>query len=75
MFTSICSTGVRFPGLTHPGIVGTAPSLELLYIWNERESKLVEDGPDSLKLCEVLHQRPVANLPTAKNCLLGMVSI
>lgn len=65
--------GVRFPGLTHPGVVGTAPSLELLHIWNEREKKLLEDGPNSLKLCEVLHQRPLANLPTSRSCLLGTI--
>ncbi|KAI5000566.1 hypothetical protein ZWY2020_005155 [Hordeum vulgare] len=65
--------GVRFPGLTHPGIVGTAPSAELLNIWNERERKLAETGHESLKLCEVLHQRPLANLPTSDNCLLGKI--
>ncbi|KAM0923912.1 hypothetical protein ACQ4PT_005217 [Festuca glaucescens] len=65
--------GVRFPGLTHPGIVGTAPSVELLNIWNERERKLTETGHESLKLCEVLHQRPLANLPTSENCLLGKI--
>ncbi|XP_039129998.1 LOW QUALITY PROTEIN: formamidase-like [Dioscorea cayenensis subsp. rotundata] len=65
--------GVRFPGLTHPGVIGTAPSHELLNIWNERERKLVKEGHQSLKLCEVLHQRPLASLPTAKNCLLGMI--
>uniref|UniRef100_A0A453FKW6 Formamidase n=1 Tax=Aegilops tauschii subsp. strangulata TaxID=200361 RepID=A0A453FKW6_AEGTS len=65
--------GVRFPGLTHPGIVGTAPSVELLNIWNERERKLIETGHESLKLCEVLHQRPLANLPTSDNCLLGKI--
>ncbi|AQL00223.1 Pentatricopeptide (PPR) repeat protein-like [Zea mays] len=63
--------GVRFPGLTHPGIVGTAPSAELLNIWNEREKRLAETSPQTLKLCEVLHQRPLANLPTPENCLLG----
>ncbi|KAL8528797.1 hypothetical protein ACS0TY_006310 [Phlomoides rotata] len=65
--------GVRFPGLTHPGIVGTAPSVELLNIWNERESKLQEAGVESFKLCEVLHQRPLANLPTPKGCVLGKI--
>ncbi|XP_072952238.1 uncharacterized protein [Typha angustifolia] len=65
--------GVRFPGLTHPGIIGTAPSIELLNIWNEREKKLVESGTQSHKLCEVLHQRPLANLPTPRNCLLGKI--
>nr|AUZ41871.1 formamidase [Musa acuminata AAA Group] len=66
--------GVRFPGLAHPGIVGTAPSMELLCIWNEREKELAENGIGLLKLCEVLHQRPLANLPTAENCLLGMIN-
>ncbi|VAI62477.1 unnamed protein product [Triticum turgidum subsp. durum] len=65
--------GVRFPGLTHPGIVGTAPSAELLNIWNQRERELVEAGHESLKLCQVLHQRPLASLPTSHNCLLGKV--
>jgi acetamidase/formamidase len=69
----LCIPGVRFPGLTHPGIVGTAPSVELLNIWNERERKLIETSHESLKLCEVLHQRPLANLPTSENCLLGKV--
>ncbi|KAH0454508.1 hypothetical protein IEQ34_016432 [Dendrobium chrysotoxum] len=45
--------GVRFPGLNHPGLIGTAPSIELLNIWNERERKLVENGPNSLKICEI----------------------
>ena len=33
--------GVRFPGLIHPGILGCAPSAEVLASWNEREAKLV----------------------------------
>jgi formamidase len=65
--------GVRFPGLTHPGIIGTAPSKELLRIWNERERQLEEKGVESLTLCEVVHQRPLASLPTTKGCLLGNV--
>ncbi|CAH8344400.1 unnamed protein product [Eruca vesicaria subsp. sativa] len=63
--------GVRFPGLTHPGIIGTAPSKELLRIWNERERQLEESGLSTVTLCEVVHQRPLANLPIAKGCLLG----
>ena len=70
-YSVFCVPGVRFPGLTHPGIVGTAPSVELLNIWNEREKKLAETSPETLKVCEVLHQRPLANLPTPENCLLG----
>ncbi|KAF6170614.1 hypothetical protein GIB67_020176 [Kingdonia uniflora] len=65
--------GVRFPGLTHPGIIGTAPSMELLSIWNERETQLQENGLKSLKLPEVLHTRPLANLPTPNGCLLGKI--
>lgn len=65
--------GVRFPGLTHPGIVGTAPSMELLNIWNERERELEETGLKNFKLCEVLHSRPLANLPSPKGCLLGKI--
>ncbi|XP_024037158.1 uncharacterized protein LOC18036470 isoform X1 [Citrus clementina] len=66
-------TGVRFPGLTHPGIIGTAPSMELLKIWNERERELEETGLQSLKLCEVLHTRPLAKLPLTEGCLLGQI--
>lgn len=29
--------GVRFAGTSHPGLIGTAPSKELLATWNERE--------------------------------------
>lgn len=32
---------VRFPGLIHPGILGTAPSPEILAEWNRREAELV----------------------------------
>lgn len=34
--------GVRFPGLIHPGILGCAPSAEILETWNRRESELVQ---------------------------------
>ncbi|KAF3440839.1 hypothetical protein FNV43_RR19125 [Rhamnella rubrinervis] len=66
-------SGVRFPGLTHSEIVGTAPSMQLLNIWNERERELVENEVHSLKLCEVLYQRPLANLPLTKGCVLGKI--
>ncbi|XVF17545.1 hypothetical protein REPUB_Repub10bG0132600 [Reevesia pubescens] len=67
--------GVRFPGLTHPGIIGTAPSMELLNIWNEREREVEENGHKSLKLCEVLHSRPLANLPSTKGCHLEKLGL
>ena len=58
----VCA-GVRFPGLIHPGLIGTAPSQELLDIWNEREGKLVEDGDKAITLGGVLHTRPLGMLP------------
>ncbi|KAK9795218.1 hypothetical protein WJX73_003612, partial [Symbiochloris irregularis] len=63
--------GVRFPGLIHPGLIGTAPSHELLKIWNERESHLVEQGEAAITLGSVCHTRPLALLPNAKGATLG----
>ncbi|GAA5835860.1 hypothetical protein JCM11251_007445 [Rhodosporidiobolus azoricus] len=37
--------GVRFAGITHPGIIGTAPSQELLDTWNSREQTLIDQHP------------------------------
>ncbi|GJE85647.1 acetamidase/formamidase family protein [Phanerochaete sordida] len=33
--------GVRFAGISHPGLIGTAPSPELLATWNKREGELI----------------------------------
>lgn len=41
------------------GLIGTAPSQELLDIWNEREAALVEAGPEGTTLGGVLHTRPL----------------
>jgi len=41
------------------GLIGTAPSKELLDIWNEREAALVEAGPEGTTLGGVLHTRPL----------------
>lgn len=43
--------GVRFAGIPHPGLIGTAPSQELLDLWNTREQGLIDahkqpDGSD-----------------------------
>lgn len=51
--------GVRFAGLIHPGLIGTAPSEQLLDIWNTREGSLVKDGPEGTTLGGVLHTRPL----------------
>ena len=55
--------GVRFAGLTHPGLIGCAPSQELLAKWNKREGDLVATNPERVP--------PLANLPLAKNAVLG----
>jgi formamidase len=65
--------GVRFAGLIHPGLIGTAPSAELLKMWNDREKALVaEEGtPKEKTLCGVLHTRPLACLPNPTGAMLG----
>jgi len=67
--------GVRFAGLIHPGLIGTAPSAELLKMWNDREKALVaEEGTAKEKtLCGVLHTRPLACLPLPTGAMLGKV--
>jgi formamidase len=63
--------GVRFAGLIHPGLIGTAPSKELLSMWNERESQLVSAGEGATTLCGCLATRPLACLPEGKGAMLG----
>lgn len=58
--------GVRFAGITHPGLIGCAPSHELLAKWNQREAELVATDPDRVP--------PLAALPNPKNAILGMLS-
>jgi formamidase len=56
------------------GLIGTAPSQELLDIWNTRERELVEAGEGSITLGSVLHTRPLAGLPNPKGALLGKIA-
>jgi len=37
--------GVKFVGMIHPGVIGTAPSHELLKQWNKRELDLIATDP------------------------------
>lgn len=39
---------VRFAGLPHPGVIGCAPSPELLARWNERERALLATTPNGV---------------------------
>lgn len=65
--------GVKFAGMIHPGLIGTAPSQELLELWNNREKTLVnEEGTAKEKtLCGCLATRPLACLPEPKGAMLG----
>jgi acetamidase/formamidase len=55
--------GVKFAGLIHPGILGCAPSPEILATWNEREGGLI-------KACAHM-DRDVAMPPEPKNVHAG----
>lgn len=54
---------VEFAGILHPGLMGVAPSQELLDEWNRRERELVETDPERLP--------PLATLPTANGAVIG----
>ncbi len=58
--------GVRFAGITHPGLIGCAPSHELLAKWNKRERELVATDPDRVP--------PLATLPNPENAVLGSLT-
>lgn len=55
--------GVRFAGVSHPGIIGTAPSAELLAKWNEREGALIAANANAIP--------PVAHGPNPKGAHIG----
>jgi len=55
--------GVKFAGIIHPGIIGTAPSQELLDTWNTREKELIDASNGSIP--------PVAYPPLTKGTLVG----
>jgi formamidase len=54
--------GVRFTGITHPGLFGVAPSADLLARWNERERALIATDPDRV---------PPLALPPLESEVLG----
>jgi len=58
--------GVRFSGIMHPGLAGTAPSAELLARWNEREGRLRATDPDRVP--------PLALAPEPKDAILGSLT-
>jgi formamidase len=58
--------GVRYAGITHPGLFGTAPSAELLAEWNRRERELINRDPNRVP--------PLALPPLEDGVLAGKLS-
>jgi formamidase len=58
--------GVRYTGITHPGLFGTAPSAELLARWNNRERALIAKDPNRVP--------PLALAPDAAGALAGQAN-
>ena len=58
--------GVRYTGITHPGLFGTAPSADLLAEWNRREQALIDTDPDRVP--------PLALPPLEDGVLAGTLS-
>ncbi|KAB1662166.1 acetamidase/formamidase family protein [Pseudoclavibacter chungangensis] len=54
---------VAFEGLIHPGLMGTAPSAELLATWNAREGALIATDPHRVP--------PLALPPEPREAVLG----
>lgn len=57
---------VRFPGIMHPGLIGTAPSHALLAEWNKREGELFAQDPHRVP--------PLTYLPNPEGALCGSSS-
>jgi formamidase len=58
--------GVRYTGITHPGLFGTAPSADLLAQWNRREQALIDQDPERVP--------PLALPPLEDGVLAGTLS-
>ncbi len=55
--------GVSFEGIIHPGLMGTAPSAEMLAKWNKREGDLIATDPHRMP--------PLALTPESEHAILG----
>ncbi|MGQ0576191.1 MAG: formamidase [Pseudonocardia sp.] len=58
--------GVSFVGIVHPGLMGTAPSRDLLMTWNRREQALIDTDPNRVP--------PLALPPLPNSAILGNLS-
>ncbi|MGB8406013.1 MAG: formamidase [Mycobacterium sp.] len=54
---------VKYTGIVHPGLMGTAPSAALLAKWNAREGALIATDPDRVP--------PLALPPEPQDAILG----
>jgi formamidase len=57
---------VSFTGIVHPGLMGTAPSADLLARWNAREGALIATDPERVP--------PLALPPLPQDAVLGTLS-
>ena len=58
--------GVSFTGIVHPGLMGTAPSADLLAKWNAREQALIDTDPNRVP--------PLALPPNPDSAILGSLT-
>jgi formamidase len=58
--------GVSYTGIVHPGLIGTAPSADLLAKWNAREQALIDTDPDRVP--------PLALPPLPDSAILGSLT-
>ncbi len=58
--------GVSYTGIVHPGLMGTAPSAELLAKWTKRETDLIATDPNRVP--------PLALPPNPDSAILGSLS-
>jgi len=56
--------GVRFAGISHPGLIATQPSQKELDHWNSREGKLIQTDPHRVP--------PLALPPNPKHAITGL---
>ena len=58
--------GVSYTGIVHPGLMGTAPSADLLAKWTKRETDLIATDPNRVP--------PLALPPNPDSAILGSLS-
>ncbi|WP_066391757.1 formamidase [Neobacillus mesonae] len=66
--------GVKFAGIMHPGLIGVAPSMELLQKWNEREKALRDTDPDRVPELATTPNPEAAVLGTLKGAEFDRVA-